>query len=85
MPPEIGTALVPDVIAGLRRPGEVRLYDCLFTDHHTWVEPSPSDEPSPGVQVEASNLTQELIAVLTVLTALYDLLWTLMPELVTRA
>ncbi|AGP40187.1 hypothetical protein BE04_27955 [Sorangium cellulosum] len=81
MPPEIGTVLVPDVLAGLRLPGEVRLYDCLFTDHHRWVEPSPSDEPAPGVEVEASNLTEPLVAVLTVLGALYDLLWTLMPEL----
>ncbi|WP_437620413.1 hypothetical protein [Sorangium sp. So ce1151] len=81
MPPEIGTVLVPDVIAGLRLPGEVRLYDCLFTDNHVWVEPSPSDEPAPGVQIEASNLTESLVAVLTVLAALYELLWTLMPEL----
>jgi hypothetical protein len=81
MPPEIGTVLVPDVMPGLRLPGEARLYDCLFTDQHGWVEPSPSDEPAPGVQIEASNLTQPLIAVLTVLAALYCILWSLMPEL----
>ncbi|WP_434041352.1 MULTISPECIES: hypothetical protein [Sorangium] len=81
MPPEIGTVLVPDVMPGLRLPGEARLYDCLFTDQHRWVEPSPSDEPAPGVQVEASNLTQALIAVLTVLAALYCIVWTLMPEM----
>ncbi|WP_437477217.1 hypothetical protein WME75_27835 [Sorangium sp. So ce1014] len=81
MPPEIGTVLVPDVMPGLRLPGEARLYDCLFTDQHRWVEPSPSDEPAPGVQIETSNLTQPLIAVLTVLTALYCILWPLMPEL----
>ncbi|MDC0678271.1 hypothetical protein [Sorangium atrum] len=81
MPPEIGTVLVPEVMTSVRLPGEVRLYDCLFTDYHRWVEPSPSDEPAPGVQVEASNLTQPFIAVLTVLTALYGILWPLMPEL----
>ncbi|WP_437693255.1 hypothetical protein [Sorangium sp. So ce176] len=81
MPPEIGTVLVPDVMPGLRLPGEARLYDCLFTDQHRWVEPSPSDEPAPGVQVEASNLTQPLIAVLTVLAALYCIVWPLMPEM----
>ncbi|CAN96295.1 hypothetical protein predicted by Glimmer/Critica [Sorangium cellulosum So ce56] len=81
MPPEIGTVLVPDVMAGLRLPGEARIYDCLFTDYHTWVEPSPSDESAPGVQIEAGNLTQPLIAVLTVLAALYCILWPLMPKL----
>ncbi|WP_437925418.1 hypothetical protein WMF37_41170 [Sorangium sp. So ce291] len=81
MPPEIGTVLVPDVIAGLGLPGEVRLYDCLFTNCHTWLEPSPSDELARGVHIEASNLTESLIAVLTVLAALYHILWTLTPEL----
>ncbi|AUX25511.1 uncharacterized protein SOCEGT47_060580 [Sorangium cellulosum] len=81
MPPEIGTVLVPDVMPGLRLPGEVRLYDCLFTDYHTWVEPSPSDERVPGVRIEESNLTEVLIAVLTVLAALCHILRTLMPEM----
>jgi hypothetical protein len=80
MPPEIGTVLVPDVTAGVRLPGEVRLYDCLFSDQHTWVEPSPSEVSASGVEVEATNLTDSLIAVLSVLAAIYRILWTLMPE-----
>ncbi|WP_437877906.1 hypothetical protein [Sorangium sp. So ce513] len=48
---------------------------------NSWVEPSPSDEPAPGVQIGASDLTPPLIAVLTVLAALYCILWPLMPEL----
>ncbi|MGK3998161.1 hypothetical protein [Sorangium sp. So ce1024] len=80
MPPEIGTVLVPDVTAGLGLPGEVRLYDCLFSDQHTWVKPSPHDVPGPGVDVEASNLADSLVAVLTVLAALYQIAWTLVPE-----
>ncbi|WP_437710889.1 hypothetical protein WMF45_38135 [Sorangium sp. So ce448] len=80
MPPEIGTVLVPDVTAGLGLPGEVRLYDCLFSDQHTWVKPSPHEEPAPGADIEASNLTDSLVAVLTVLAAIYRIAWTLMPE-----
>ncbi|AUX45888.1 hypothetical protein SOCE26_073850 [Sorangium cellulosum] len=81
MPPDVGTVIVPDVTAGLGLPGEVRLFDCLFSNQHTWVQPSPSDVPAPGVNVEASNLTESLIAVLSVLATLYHILWTLMPEL----
>ncbi|MGK4002371.1 hypothetical protein WMF31_07095 [Sorangium sp. So ce1036] len=81
MPPEIGTMLVPDVMPGLRLPGEARLYDCLFTDYHMWVEPSPSDVPAPGVRIEESNLTESVVAVLTVLAVLYRILWALMPEM----
>ncbi|WP_441290026.1 hypothetical protein ACSRUE_05035 [Sorangium sp. KYC3313] len=80
MPPEIGTVLVPDVTTGVRLPGEVRLYDCLFSDEHTWVRPSPSEVSAGGVDIEASNLTDSLIAVLNVLAALYHILWALMPE-----
>ncbi|WP_434041575.1 MULTISPECIES: hypothetical protein [Sorangium] len=80
MPPEIGTVLVPDVTAGLRPPGEVRLYDCLFSNQHTWVKPSPSEVSAPGVDIEASKLTDSLVAVLTVLAALYQIAWALMPE-----
>ncbi|WP_437755304.1 hypothetical protein [Sorangium sp. So ce1389] len=47
------------------------------------MEPSQSDEPAPGVQIDASNLTPPLIAVLTVLAALYCILWPLTPELQT--
>ncbi|WP_438025430.1 hypothetical protein [Sorangium sp. So ce233] len=32
MPPEIGAVVVPDVATNLRRLGEARLYDCLFSD-----------------------------------------------------
>ncbi|WP_437646249.1 hypothetical protein [Sorangium sp. So ce362] len=80
MPPEIGTVLVPDVTAGLGLPGEVRLYDCLFSEQHAWVNPLPFDVPAPGIGVEASNLTESLVAVLSVLAALYHILWTLTPE-----
>ncbi|WP_437672498.1 hypothetical protein [Sorangium sp. So ce131] len=83
MPPEIGTVLVPDVTAGLRLPGEVRLYDCLFSNQHTWVKPSPSEVSAPGADIEASKLTNSLVAVLTVLAALYQIVWALMPELQT--
>ncbi|MGK3961581.1 hypothetical protein WMF38_51800 [Sorangium sp. So ce118] len=80
MPPEIGTVLVPDVTAGLRLPGEARLYDCLFSNQHTWVKPSPSEVSAPGAAIEASKLTDSLVAVLTVLAALYQIAWALMPE-----
>ncbi|WP_437314977.1 hypothetical protein [Sorangium sp. So ce385] len=80
MPPEIGTVLVPDVTTGVRLSGEVRLYDCLFSDQHTWVKPSPSEVSAGGVDVEVSNLTGSLVAVLNVLAALYHILWALMPE-----
>ncbi|AUX39934.1 hypothetical protein SOCE26_013290 [Sorangium cellulosum] len=80
MPPEIGTVLVPDVTAGVRLPGEVRLYDCLFSDEHSWVKPSPSEVSAGGVDVEVSKLTDSLVAVLTVLAALYQIAWALMPE-----
>jgi hypothetical protein len=80
MPPEIGTVLVPDVTAGLRLPGAVRLYDCLFSNQHTWVKPSPSEVSAPGADIEASKLTDSLVAVLTVLAALYQIAWALMPE-----
>ncbi|WP_437912482.1 hypothetical protein WME73_35945 [Sorangium sp. So ce302] len=32
MPPEVGNVVVPDVATNLRRLGEARLYDCLFSD-----------------------------------------------------
>ncbi|WP_438032947.1 hypothetical protein [Sorangium sp. So ce204] len=80
MPPEIGTVFVPDVTAGVRLPGEGRLYDCLFSDQHTWVKPSPSEVSAPGVDIDASKLTDSLVAVLTVLAALYQIAWALMPE-----
>ncbi|WP_437290103.1 hypothetical protein [Sorangium sp. So ce406] len=69
MPPEVGTVLVPDVTTGVRLPGEVRLYDCLFSDQHTWVKPSSSEEPAPRAEVDASSLTERFVDVLTVLRA----------------
>jgi hypothetical protein len=78
MPPEVGTVLVPDVTHKLVR--QIRLYDCLFSDHHQWVNRSPSDVQAPGVEVDASCLTEPFTAVLTVLAALHHFLLMLMPE-----
>ncbi|WP_438032763.1 hypothetical protein [Sorangium sp. So ce204] len=80
MPPEIGTILVPDVAVNLRNLGEATLYDCLFADRHRWVNPSPSEVRTPGVEVDATSLTGRFVAVLNVLAALYNILWSLMPE-----
>ncbi|MDI3282278.1 hypothetical protein [Polyangium sp. 15x6] len=79
MPPEVGTLLVPD-LATPHLPGENRLYDCLFSDQHTWVKPSPSDVPAPGVRVDPSQLTEPFKAVLTVQAALFGTLLTLERE-----
>ncbi|WP_437753702.1 hypothetical protein [Sorangium sp. So ce1389] len=73
MPPEIGTVFVPDVTVDLRLPGEVRLYDCLFSNRHTWVKPSPSEEPAPRARVDESSLTGRFVALLTVLRAHYQI------------
>jgi hypothetical protein len=70
MPPEIGTVLVPE-LATPKLPGETRLYDCLFSDHHQWVKSSPSDVPAPSVTVDPRQLTAPFIAVLTVEAALF--------------
>ncbi|KYG10459.1 hypothetical protein BE21_11840 [Sorangium cellulosum] len=80
MPPEVGMVLVPDVAVNPRALGEARLYDCLFTAGHEWVRPSPCEVRTPGVEVDASNLTGRFAAVLKVLAALYKILWSLMPE-----
>ncbi|XYH95638.1 hypothetical protein ACMHYB_48865 [Sorangium sp. So ce1128] len=80
MPPEIGTILVPDVAVNLRTLGEATLYDCLFKAGHEWARPSPSEVRTPGVEVDASSLTGRFVAVLKVLAALYNILWSLMPE-----
>ncbi|WP_437939227.1 hypothetical protein [Sorangium sp. So ce341] len=80
MPPEVGIVLVPDVAVNPRTLGEARLYDCLFTAGQEWVPPSPSEVRTPGVEVDASNLTGRFVAVLKVLAALYQILWTLTPE-----
>ncbi|MGK3986500.1 hypothetical protein WME99_25870 [Sorangium sp. So ce136] len=81
MPPEVGTVLVPEVATGLQIPGKVRIYDCLFSERE-WVQPSPSDVPAPGVRVDASSLTDRLIAVLTVLRAHHQIGLTLaLPEI----
>ncbi|XXT21529.1 hypothetical protein WME94_08190 [Sorangium sp. So ce429] len=85
MPPELGTVLVPDVAAGVCLPGEIRLYDCLFSDQHTWVKPSPSEEPAPRAKVVESSLTERFVAVLTVLRAHHQIGWTLRwPAMVRR-
>ncbi|WP_434041333.1 MULTISPECIES: hypothetical protein [Sorangium] len=85
MPPEVGTVLVPDVAPGVRLPGEARLYDCLFSDQHTWVKPSPSEEPAPRATVVESSLTERFVAVLTVLRAHHQIGWTLRwPAMVRR-
>ncbi|MGK3998164.1 hypothetical protein [Sorangium sp. So ce1024] len=85
MPPDVGTVLVPDVATTLRIPGEVRLYDCLFSDHHTWVKPSPSEVPAPRARVDVSSLTDRFVAVLTVLRAHHQIGWTLRwPAMVRR-
>jgi len=78
MPPEVGTVIVPD-LATPRLPGEVRLYDCLFTKDE-WVKPSPSDVPALAVTVDPRQLTAPFIAVLTVLAALYHIAWALFPR-----
>ncbi|WP_437949833.1 hypothetical protein WME98_02755 [Sorangium sp. So ce296] len=85
MPPEVGTVLVPGVATNLRIPGEVRLYDCLFSDSHTWVKPSPSEVPAPRAKVDESSLTDRFVAVLTVLRAHHQIGWTLRwPAMVRR-
>ncbi|AUX39384.1 hypothetical protein SOCE26_007750 [Sorangium cellulosum] len=73
MPPEVGTVFVPDVKGGLHPSGVARIYDCLFSDQHQWVKPSPSEVPAPRAQVDASRLTERFIAVLTVLWAHYHI------------
>jgi hypothetical protein len=80
MPPEVGTVLVPDLTVNSNLVRQIRLYDCLFSDNHQWVKPSPSDEPATSIEIDASSLTKPFIAVLTVLAALYHILLTLMPE-----
>jgi hypothetical protein len=70
MPPEVGTVLVPE-LATPNLPGETRLYDCLFSSHHQWVKPSPSDVPGPGAEVDEGQLTEPFKAVLTVEAALF--------------
>ncbi|WP_437618779.1 hypothetical protein [Sorangium sp. So ce1151] len=80
MPPEIGTILVPDVAVNLRNLGEATLYDCLFTERPRWVNRPPSEVRTPGIEVDASRLTGRFVAVLKVLAALYNILWSLMPE-----
>ncbi|MGK3995518.1 hypothetical protein [Sorangium sp. So ce1024] len=80
MPPEVGIVPVPDVAVNLRPLGEARLCDFLFTSGHEWVPPSPSEVRTPGIEVDASSLTGRFVAVLKVLAALYNILWSLMPE-----
>jgi len=79
MPPEVGTVLVPGVNLG--GPRDTRLYDCLFSYNHQWVEPEPSEERI-RVAVDPSSFADRLIEVLTVLAAFYHIRWALTrPEL----
>ena len=80
MPPEIGTVLVPDVATNMRPLGEARLYDCLFSDSHQWVKPSAREVWAPALEIDANRLTDRAIAVVTVLAALFHIVWTLMPK-----
>jgi hypothetical protein len=72
MPPEVGTVTVPDVATNTRALGEVTLYDCLFTDNHAWLRPSPSEEKT-RLEIDASRIPEPFLAVLTVLAALYHI------------
>ena len=76
LPPEVGTVLVPD-LATPKLPGEVRLYDCLFSENE-WVKPSPADMPAPDACIDPSHLTEPFLATLTVLAALYHAFFLLM-------
>jgi hypothetical protein len=79
MPPEVGTVLVPGVNLG--GPRDTRLYDCLFSHNHQWVEPEPSEERT-RIAVDPSSFADRLIEVLTVLAAFYHIRWALArPEL----
>ena len=69
MPPEVGTVLVPN-LATPKLPGEVRLYDCLFSEEE-WGRPSPADVSAPDACVYPVHLTEPFLATLTVLAALY--------------
>ena len=78
MPLEVGTMLVPDVATNMRTLGTARLYDCLFTDNHEWVNRSPSEERA-AIEIDASRLTDQFTAVLTVLAAFYHIWYALLP------
>lgn len=71
MPRQIGTVIVPDIVTESRKIGEVRLYDCLFSDNHPWVQPGAPEVRAPALHIDTNRLTDKGIAVLTVLTALY--------------
>jgi hypothetical protein len=77
MPPEVGTVFVPD-LATPKLPGEVRLYDCLFSNHHQWVKPRPS-EGRTGIELDPSRLSEPFTKELIVLAALYHIVWALFP------
>lgn len=80
MPPEVGTVLVPDVGADLGIPGEVRIYDCLFSNGHEWVKP-PASEQTTFLTIDASRLKPRCLAVVTVLAALWRLALAILPEM----
>jgi len=72
MPPEIGMVLVPDVTTDARAVGEVRLYDCLFSDSHPWIKPPRSDETT-RVEIDVSRISEPFTKSLTVLAAFYHI------------
>jgi hypothetical protein len=72
MPPEVGTRVIPDVKTNHREIGEVRLYDCLFTDAHAWVTPLRSDDKA-RLQIDAARLPMSITHVLTVLAAFHHI------------
>jgi hypothetical protein len=80
MPPEVGTLPVPDVSVTQRGLGKARLYDCLFTDQHDWVNSALPEGATPYMDIDPKHMTSQFIAVLTVLSAFCHILWTLTPE-----
>lgn len=80
MPGEVGTVLVPNVGTDLGIPGEVRIYDCLFSNGHEWVKP-PVSEQTASLAIDASRLTPRCLAVVTVLAALWRLALAVLPEM----
>lgn len=84
MPEEVGMLVVPEVLTPrwtcvpevptprwTRVPA--RLYDCLFTDNHEWVNPAPSEIKTPALEIDVKLLTRPYAAYLTVLAAVYHI------------
>ena len=70
MPPDIGAVLVPDVTTALRLGGEARVFDCLFTDRHAWMNSSEAPEIL-RLDIEANRLPEAVFNGLMVLAAFY--------------